>query len=102
MKRSALSRDLVPINEFRANLASWMEHLEQTKRPVVITQRGRATAVLVDPEMLDEMDQARDVVQRVLRGLEEVARGRLHDDEDVWNDVEQILHQAETRARSLD
>jgi prevent-host-death family protein len=104
MKRPAIARDLVPVNEFRANMASWMQHLEESGRPVVLTQRGRAAAVLVDPGMLDEMEEARDTVRRVLTGLEEVERGELHEDEDVWNAVEDVIarHEGRSRARSMD
>ena len=102
MKRPALAKDLVPVHEFRANLARWMDQLEQTGRPVVITQRGRAAAVLVDPTMLDEIDDAREVVARVLRGLEDVAEGRVHEDEEVWADVDAVIARAGTRARSVE
>lgn len=95
MKRTALARDLVPANEFRANMATWMHQLEESGRPVVITQRGRAAAVLVDPAMLDELEGSRELVQRVLKGLEDVELGALHDDDDVWAEVEAVIGRAE-------
>lgn len=95
MKRCSLARDLVPANEFRANMATWMRQLEESGRPVVITQRGRAAAVLVDPAMLDELEGARELVKRVLQGLEDVERGALHDDDDVWAEVEALIRRAE-------
>lgn len=98
MKRPALATDLVPVNEFRANMASWMHHLEACGRPVVLTQRGRAAAMLVDPATFDELEEARDLVKRVLTGLEEAERGSVHDDADVWAEVEQVLVGAEERA----
>lgn len=104
MKRPAIGRDLVPVNEFRANMASWMHQLEESGRPLVLTQRGRAAAVLVDPAMLDELEDARDVVKRVLIGLEEVERGAVHEDDDVWAAVEEVIATAEamSRASSVD
>lgn len=100
MKRTALARDLVPANEFRANMATWMQQVEGSGRPVVITQRGRAAAVLVDPSMLDELEDGRELLKRVLRGLEDVERGALHDDADVWAEVEALIVQTEGSARA--
>lgn len=100
MKRPAIGRDLVPVNEFRANMASWMHQLEKSGRPVVLTQRGKAAAVLVDPAMLDELEDAREVVKRVLTGLEEIERGAVHEDADVWAAVEEVIATAEAKARA--
>jgi prevent-host-death family protein len=94
MRRPALSRDLVSVHDFRANMASWLRQVGEEGRSVVLTQHGRAAAVLVDPAALDELDEARRVVERVLRGMEDVAEGRLHDDDDVWAEVEQVLAEA--------
>ncbi|MBC8423258.1 type II toxin-antitoxin system Phd/YefM family antitoxin, partial [bacterium] len=53
MRHPRLSEDLVPVNEFRSNLADWMKKVEATQRPVVVTQRGRRAAGLVSPAMRD-------------------------------------------------
>jgi prevent-host-death family protein len=103
MKRPALAQDLVPVHEFRSNMASWMKQLEETGRPVVLTQRGRAAAVLVDPAMLDEIEETRDVVKAILEGLEDAEAGRLSSDEEVWDQAEAVIAKAEKkRARQVD
>ena len=91
MRRPLLSEDLVPVNEFRANLAEWMKKVEATQRPVVVTQRGRSAAVLVSPAMLDEVEEGKDLVRVVLRGLQESNEGQLVDDDDVWEEVGSLL-----------
>ncbi len=91
MKQTRLSTDLVPVNEFRANLASWLDQPSKTGRPVVLTQRGKAAAVLVSPVMLDELEERRAVVNEVLEGLSQVAAGEVVEDEEVWAEVEARL-----------
>ncbi len=103
MNRVSLGKDLVPVNELRANLASVLKKVEETGRPVVITQRGRAAAVLVHPDELDELAEQRELVQKVLRGLSESEAGELVDDDDVWSEVEQQIAEAEAqREGSMD
>jgi len=98
-----LGRDLVPVNELRANLASVLKKVEETRHPVVITQRGRAAAVLVHPDDLDELAEQRELVQKVLRGLSESEAGELIDDDDVWSEIEEQIAEAEAnREGSMD
>ena len=59
------SEDIVPLTEFRANMAATIGQLRDTGRPVVLTEHGRGAAVLLgiaDYEaLLDEVDLLRDV-----------------------------------------
>jgi antitoxin YefM len=48
MQRINLEQDVKPISEFRANAASLVQQVRHTKRPLVITQQGKSTAVLMD------------------------------------------------------
>ena len=65
MPRIHLGEDVRPLSEFRANAASFFDRLRKTKRPVVLTQRGRSTAVLLDvfeyEQLLDELETLRDI-----------------------------------------
>ncbi len=91
MKTMSLGRDLVPVHELRTNLASWLRRPSETGRPVVVTQRGKAAAVLVSPVMLDEIEERGEIVRQVMRGLREVAAGEVVEDEQVWEGVEELL-----------
>ncbi len=95
MKRPALTEDLVPVKELRSNLSAWLKRVDETRGPVVVTHRGKAAAVLIHPAVLDELEEEREVVRKVLRGLSESAAGQLVPDADVWADVEQVIVDAE-------
>jgi len=64
MPRIRLDEDLRPVTEFRANSAALIKQVRDTKRPVVLTQRGRGAAVLVNVEeyqrMIDVLEAARE------------------------------------------
>ncbi|MBS3975029.1 MAG: type II toxin-antitoxin system Phd/YefM family antitoxin [Actinobacteria bacterium] len=59
------STDVRPVTEFRANTSAVIDQMHATKRPVVLTQHGRSTAVLLDVAvyegMLDEIELLRDL-----------------------------------------
>ncbi len=90
--------DIVPLATFRANAAEMMRRVSDEERPVVITQRGRSVGVVVSPAEYDRFVYEREVVQRVLRGLEAAEAGDLVDDEEAWEAVEAVISSSETRS----
>ena len=55
MPRIRLDTDLRPVTEFRANAAALIAQVRETKRPLVLTQRGRGAVVLVAVEEYQKM-----------------------------------------------
>ena len=61
------SEDIQPLSTFRANAASLVQQVRETKRPLVLTQHGRSAAVVLDVEeyeaMVEQIELLRDVRQ---------------------------------------
>ena len=47
MKSIQLNKDITTLSEFRANSAKFIKRVRRTKRPVIITQHGKGSAVLM-------------------------------------------------------
>ena len=60
-----LEADIQPVSDFRANASSMLEQVRTTKRPLILTRRGRGAAVLLDigayQDLMEELDTLRDV-----------------------------------------
>jgi prevent-host-death family protein len=60
-----LAEDIRPLSEFRADAAGFLERVRRTKRALVLTRRGRTSAVVLDvseyQRLLDELDLLRDI-----------------------------------------
>jgi len=76
MTRVRPSSDIRPLSEFRANAAALVRHVQGTKRPLVLTQRGRSAAVLLDVEAYDALVEQVEVLRDVKRAEREVAADR--------------------------
>ena len=65
MQRIELDKDVKPISEFRANATTLLEQVSKTKRPLVITQHGKSSAVLMDVKeyeaLLDKIELLTDL-----------------------------------------
>ena len=70
------SEDIRPLSEFRANVAGVVEHLQDTKRPVILTQRGRSAAVLLDVETYEDLLEELELLRDVRAAEAEIAAGQ--------------------------
>jgi prevent-host-death family protein len=65
MRRLKLDKDIKPVSEFRANAAELIDQVKKSGRPLVLTQRGHSTAVVLDVAdyegMVEEIELLRDV-----------------------------------------
>ncbi|EAT58797.1 type II toxin-antitoxin system Phd/YefM family antitoxin [Chlorobium ferrooxidans] len=50
-----LEEDIRPLSEFRANTASLVKLVKKTGRPLVLTQHGKSTVVLLDVHQYQSM-----------------------------------------------
>jgi antitoxin YefM len=65
MPRVRPSEDVRPLSEFRAKVATFVQQVQGTRRPLILTVHGRSAAVLVNvaeyESLLDELELLRDV-----------------------------------------
>lgn len=89
MGRSAISptpalhiaEDIVPIAELKAHLSEKIRGLRARHRPLVVTQNGKAAAVLLSPEDFDRLTSQARFVAAVQDGLSDVDEARVISDE---------------------
>jgi prevent-host-death family protein len=55
-----------------------IDELNEDGRPVLITQRGRPAAYLVDVESFEEMQRRIEVLEGIARGEQAVREGRVY------------------------
>ena len=69
--------DIVPFTAVRASLSKYMEQTRRTGRPIIVTQNGRASTILADLSMFDDLIESLEVRRDVERGLEDMRAGRV-------------------------
>ena len=68
--------DIAPITELKRDAASLIERAVERRSPIVITQNGRATAVLQDARSFEEERSAFAILKAALEGDREIDDGR--------------------------
>src|SRR5579862_6514491 len=76
MPRSRPSQDIQPLSEFRANVARFVEQVQNTKRPMVLTQHGRSAAILMAVEAYEDLLEQVELIRDVYVAESEVAAGK--------------------------
>jgi prevent-host-death family protein len=75
-RRVNVHRDIKPVSEFRANAAELIEHVKNSGRPLVLTQRGHSTAVLLDVEEYERMVNEIEVLSDVRTAIQQIDAGQ--------------------------
>lgn len=79
-----LQEDVRPITYLKARAADLLSQINETRRPVVITQNGAPRAVLQDPESFGQMRDAIGLLKLIAMGEEDVRTGRVHEQSRVF------------------
>jgi prevent-host-death family protein len=85
-----ITKDIQSLTTFRRRSGDFMKQLKKSKRPVVLTVKGKAAAVVQDAEayqrLLDIAARA-DSEEGIRQGLDDVAHGRTRPAKKVFDDI---------------
>ena len=69
----------IPVTDLRRDAAAALKRVRTSKQPVVITQRGRAAAVMLSVEEYERAEHERQILRLLARGDREIAAGKGRD-----------------------
>ncbi len=86
-----LVNDIKPVTYLKNRAADVLKHINETHRPMIITQNGEAKAVIQDPKSYEDMKNALSILKLLSFAEEDIKNGNLHNEEDVFSSVEELL-----------
>lgn len=86
-----ISKDIKPITYLKANAPELLKQINETHRPVVITQNGEPRAVLQDPQSYENMRNTIGILKLLSQGEEDIKKGKLKSQDQVFSKIESIL-----------
>jgi prevent-host-death family protein len=85
-----ITKDIQSLTTFRRRSGDFMKQLKKSKRPVVLTVKGKAAAIVQDAEayqrLLDIAARA-DSEEGIRQGLDDVTHGRTRPGKEVFDDI---------------
>lgn len=83
MRHINLEDDIKSLSEFRANSANFIKQIKDTKRPLILTQHGKSTAVLVDVAEYQATIEKLELLQEIQTAERQIVEGKILSDEQV-------------------
>ena len=86
-----ITTDIKPVTYLKSRAADLLNQINETQRPVIITQNGEPRAVLQDPISYENMRNAIGMLKLISQGEADMRNGKVKSQEDVFNDIEVTL-----------
>jgi prevent-host-death family protein len=75
MQRLVLDEAVKPLSEFRSSSARFVQHVRDTKRPMLLTRRGRSAAVLLDVGEYERMLEKLNILEEIQHAETQLEQG---------------------------
>lgn len=76
MHRIHLEQDIQPLSTFRSKISYFFNKVKKTKRPLIITQNGKSSAILLDVAEYQSMIDKIEVLEDIKLAEEQISSGR--------------------------
>ena len=83
--------DIIPVSDLRQDAAKVLKRIRDSKKPLVITQRGRAAAVMLSVEAFEQSERDRELLRLLARGEREIEAGEGYDMDSVLAEADALL-----------
>ena len=85
--------DIKQVTYLKSRAADLLKQINETHRPVIITQNGEPRAVLQDPESYENMRNAIGLLKLISQGESDIRDGKVKSQEEVFKDMEIFLNE---------
>jgi len=84
---------IIPVSELRQDAAAVLRRVQKSRDPVVVTQRGRATVVLLSLDAYEAAEEERQILRALARGDREIRARRGVSLDAVLREADALLEQ---------
>jgi prevent-host-death family protein len=91
-----LTKDIQSLTTFRRRSSEFLKQLKKSKRPVVLTVKGRAAAVVQDAaayQRLLDIAASADANEGIRQGMEDIAKNRVRSAKEFFTEFESQLQE---------
>ena len=87
----SIENDIRSITYLKSRTADLLKQVNETLRPVIITQNGEPRAVLQDPQSFESMRNALGILKLISQGEEDIRKGKVRLQEEVFSKIEKAI-----------
>jgi prevent-host-death family protein len=83
-----ISQDIHSLTDFKRNTSGLMKRMRKNRRPLVLTVKGKAEAVVIDPQLYQKMADRLETIEGIRRGLAQARKGLGRPADEAFDDLE--------------
>jgi prevent-host-death family protein len=83
--------NIIPVSDLRQDAAKVLKKLNKSKDPFIITQRGRAAAVMIGVEAYEQSEHEKELLRLLAKGDREIELGEGYDLDTVFAEADALL-----------
>ena len=83
--------NIIPVSDLRQDAAKLLKQLRNNKEPLIITQRGRATAVIIGVDAYKKSEHEKELLLLLAKGDREIEIGEGYDLDTVFAEADALL-----------
>jgi len=83
--------NIIPVSDLRQNAAKILKKLKKSDDPFIITQRGRATAVILGVDAYEKLEHEKEILRLLAKGDREIEAGKGYDLDSVLAEADSLL-----------
>jgi len=88
----SLKQDIRPVTYLKTRAADLLNQINETQRPVVITQNGKPRGVLQTPERYEKMKNSLGLLKLLVQGEEDIRKGRITSQDQVFKQIRKKIN----------
>jgi len=86
-----ISSDIRPVTYLKSRAADLLKQINETHRPVIITQNGEPRAVIQDLQSFEDMRNAIGILKLISMGEEDIKNENILEQEAVFKNIEEKM-----------
>jgi prevent-host-death family protein len=83
--------NIIPVSDLRQDAAKLLKQLKNSKEPLIITQRGRAAAVMIGVDAYEKFEHEKELLHLLAKGDREIEKGEGYDLDTVLGEADALL-----------
>lgn len=83
--------NIIPVSDLRQDAAKLLKQLNKNNEPLIITQRGRAVAVMIGVEAYEKSEHEKEFLRLLAKGDREIELGEGYDLDTVLAEADTLL-----------
>lgn len=76
MRNIVIKDDIRPLSEFRSGISAFIKQVDETGRPLVITQHGKGVGVLLSVTEYQAMQEKIEMLEDIQTAMSQLAEGK--------------------------